>query len=97
MCMSQEGFEKNVASLSSGGLLIWDTDLVETGDVEAHWTAYHIPATRFAEKLGNKMMANIVMLGFLSALSDARPAGLPAPGRSQFRTGQDQGHECNGI
>ena len=27
-------------------------------------------ATRFAEKLGNTMMANIVMLGFLSAVSD---------------------------
>jgi 2-oxoglutarate ferredoxin oxidoreductase subunit gamma len=70
MCMSQEGFEKNVASLSATGLLIWDTDLVNTRDLDPGWTAYQIPATRFAEKLGNKMMANIVMLGFLSALSD---------------------------
>jgi 2-oxoglutarate ferredoxin oxidoreductase subunit gamma len=70
MCMSQEGFEKNVGSLLAGGLLIWDTDLVKTGELDSRWTAYHIPATRFAEKLGNKMMANIVMLGFLSALSD---------------------------
>ena len=68
--MSQEGFDKNIASLSSGGLLVWDTDLVETGDLDPKWNAYHIPATRFAEKLGNKMMANIVMLGFLSAVSD---------------------------
>ena len=71
ICMSQEGFEKNIASLSTGGLLIWDTDLVKTRDLDPSWTAYHIPATRFAEKLGNnKMMANIVMLGFFSSVSD---------------------------
>ena len=70
ICMSQEGFEKNVASLLSGGLLIWDTDLVQTLDLDPSWITYHIPATRFAEKLGNKMMANIVMLGFLSAVSE---------------------------
>jgi 2-oxoglutarate ferredoxin oxidoreductase subunit gamma len=70
VCMSQEGFDKNIASLSPGGLLIWDTDLVQPQDLDPSWTAYHIPATRFADKLGNKMMANIVMLGFLSAISD---------------------------
>jgi 2-oxoglutarate ferredoxin oxidoreductase subunit gamma len=69
VCMSQEGFEKNIASLSPGGVLVWDTDLVETHDLDPGWTAAHIPATRFAEKMGNKMMANIVMLGFLSAVS----------------------------
>ncbi len=77
MCMSQEGFDKNVGSLLPGGLLIWDTDLVKTKDLDSRWTAYHIPATRFAEKIGNKMMANIVMLGFLSALSElVRPESL---------------------
>ncbi len=77
MCMSQEGFDKNVASLLPGGLLLWDTDLVKTRDLDSRWTAYHIPATRFAEKIGNKMMANIVMLGFLSALSElVRPESL---------------------
>ena len=77
ICMNQEAFDKNVASLLPGGLLIWDTDLVKTRDLDARWTAYHIPATRFAEKIGNKMMANIVMLGFLSALSElVRPDSL---------------------
>jgi len=70
VCMSQEGFDKNIASLLPGGLLIWDTDLVQTQDLDPTWTTYHIPATRFADKLGNKMMANIVMLGFLSAISE---------------------------
>jgi 2-oxoglutarate ferredoxin oxidoreductase subunit gamma len=70
ICMNQEGYEKSAHALAQGGLLIWDTDLVETGDLDPSFTTYNIPATRFAEKLGNKMMANIVMLGFLSAVSD---------------------------
>jgi 2-oxoglutarate ferredoxin oxidoreductase subunit gamma len=70
LCMSQEGYSKNVGSLVTGGLLIWDTDLVQTKEPDPSWITYHIPATRFAEELGNGMMANIVMLGFLSAVSD---------------------------
>jgi 2-oxoglutarate ferredoxin oxidoreductase subunit gamma len=70
ICMSQEGYQNNHGKLAPGGALIWDTDLVETGEHDPSWTEYHIPATRFAEELGNKMMANIVMLGFVSAVSD---------------------------
>ncbi|MFQ6115568.1 MAG: 2-oxoacid:acceptor oxidoreductase family protein, partial [bacterium] len=29
-----------------------------------------IPATRFAEELGNRMVANLVMLGFFSAVTE---------------------------
>jgi len=70
ICMSQEGYQNNLPSLVEGGLLLWDTDLVETGEHDPSWQTFHVPATRFAEELGNKMMANIVMLGFFSALSD---------------------------
>ena len=70
ICMSQEGYTKNVEALVPGGLLLWDTDLVQTNEGDPSWTTYHIPASRFAEELGNVMMANIVMLGFLSAVSD---------------------------
>ncbi len=70
VCMSQEGYTKNVKSLVSGGILIWDSDLVQTENLDSNWSTYHIPATRFAEELGNTMMANIVMLGFVSAVTD---------------------------
>lgn len=70
VCMSQEGYTKNVSSLVSGGILIWDSDLVKTDNLDSNWSTYHIPATRFAEELGNTMMANIVMLGFVSAVTD---------------------------
>jgi len=70
IAMNQEGYDKSIHALASGGLLLWDTDLVEPGEVDPSFNTFSIPATRFAEKLGNKMMANIVMLGFLSALSE---------------------------
>ena len=70
ICMSQDGFNKNKQGLIKGGLLIWDTDLVQVNGLDESWILYNIPATRFAEELGNKMMANIVMLGFISAVGD---------------------------
>ena len=70
ICMSQAGFQKNCDILIDGGTMIWDTDLVKPETVNEKWDSYNIPATRFAEELGNKMMANIVMLGFLSAVSE---------------------------
>lgn len=68
VCMSQEAYSKNIKSLRLGGTLIWDTDLVHTRKIDTSCKTYSIPATRFAEKLGTKMMANIVMLGFFSAV-----------------------------
>jgi 2-oxoglutarate ferredoxin oxidoreductase subunit gamma len=68
--MSQEGYTKNIGTLRPGGTLIWETDLVRMQKADPGWKTYHIPATRFAEELGNKMMANIVMLGFLAAVED---------------------------
>jgi len=70
ICLSQEGYTKNVGTLRRSGVLIWDTDLVQTKNLDPVLVAYNIPATRFAEELGNKMMANIVMLGFLAAIHD---------------------------
>jgi 2-oxoglutarate ferredoxin oxidoreductase subunit gamma len=67
VCLSQEGYEKNLGYLGASGLLLWDSDLVAA---RPNQEGYEIPASRFAEELGNTMMTNIVMLGFLSALSD---------------------------
>ncbi|MFO8058720.1 MAG: 2-oxoacid:acceptor oxidoreductase family protein [bacterium] len=70
ICMSEEGYRKNIGDLAKNGILIWDSDLVEIEEPDPTWTTYDVPATRIAEELGNKMMANIVMLGFVSAVSD---------------------------
>jgi 2-oxoglutarate ferredoxin oxidoreductase subunit gamma len=102
VCMSQEGYSRNVGCLKPGGLFIWDSDLVRINEPDPSWITYHIPATRFAEELGNKMMANIVMLGFLSAVSDVasvealRKAVLNSvPGHTKDKNAQafDRGRE----
>jgi 2-oxoglutarate ferredoxin oxidoreductase subunit gamma len=70
ICMSQEGYAKNIGSLRRNGTLICEPDFVRREKNDFSGCQYSIPATRFAEELGNKMMANIVMLGFLASVAD---------------------------
>lgn len=68
VAMSQEAFAKYSGDLVDGGLLLIEEDLVQV-DRAMPARVHAIPATRIAEKeLGRKMVANIVMLGFLAAL-----------------------------
>lgn len=68
VCMSQSGYDKQYPTLKPDGTLIIEQDLVKPADDKAH---YAVPCTRFAEALGNKMMANIIMIGFFSAITEA--------------------------
>jgi len=68
--MSQEAYITYHSQLVEGGLLLVDADLVEP-DLAAGQHIVPIPASRIAEhKLGRRIVANIVMLGALTALSD---------------------------
>ena len=69
VCMSRGGYEKYGPDLVADGTLIVDQDLVHPGADAAAAGFFAIPATRIAEELGRKMMANIVMLGFVTAVS----------------------------
>ncbi len=66
--MSQEAYSKYVDELADGGLLLIDEDLVRPNGDARRIRLYGIPATRIAEEMGRKMVANIVMLGCLAAL-----------------------------
>jgi 2-oxoglutarate ferredoxin oxidoreductase subunit gamma len=68
--MSQEGYTKHRENLTDDGIMLVDEDLVSLAPDENLDRTYKIPATRFAEEIGRKIVANIVMLGFLSALTD---------------------------
>ena len=70
VCMSQGGFEKYIDQIVKDGVLIFDQDLVRASKAEVS-EIYSIPATRMAEELGRKMMANIIMLGFFTAVTKA--------------------------
>lgn len=68
VCLSQGGYEKYIPLLKKDGLLLFDQDLVRPHG-EWHGERFAIPATRFAEELGRRMMANIVMVGSFTAVT----------------------------
>ena len=68
--MSQEAYDKFIGELREGGTLLIDETLVTMGEVDKEIDIYSIPATQFAEELGRKIVANIVMLGFVAGATD---------------------------
>ena len=66
--MSQEAFVKFHGDIKPGGTLIVEQELVRLGSAPGV-KVYAIPATRIAEKLGKKMVLNVVMTGFFGAIS----------------------------
>ena len=69
VAMSQAGYDKFAPALEPASILLADQDLVNPE--HAVCDHFAIPATRMAENLGNKMMANIIMLGFCTAVTGA--------------------------
>ena len=69
VAMSQAGYDKFVSALTPDAILLVDQDLVNP--IDAPCDHFAISATRMAENLGNKMMANIIMIGFCTAITQA--------------------------
>jgi len=67
--MSQDAYEQYEADLRSDGILIYDTDLVKLKPARDQIRYYGVPSTRFAEEMGNRVFANLVMLGFFAAIT----------------------------
>lgn len=59
----QEAYVEFGHLLRPGGILIIDEDLVQADD--AGHIPLKLPATRLAEELGNRIVTNVVLLGFL--------------------------------
>lgn len=68
--MSQGAYTRYLPGFRPDGLLIVDTDLVELDEMVGQRPVLEIPATRIAEEVGRKVVANIVMLGFVAAVTD---------------------------
>jgi 2-oxoglutarate ferredoxin oxidoreductase subunit gamma len=68
--MSQEAYTKFSSELVAGGTLITEEELVTPNNLRKDVQHFSIPATRFAEELGKKMVLNIVMMGFNTAISN---------------------------
>ncbi len=67
--MSQEAYNRFAPELKPQGLLIVEEDLVRVSDLKGDPKVYSIPATRFAEELGKRMVLNSVMVGFFTAVT----------------------------
>jgi len=67
--MSQDAYEKYEPDLREDGVLIYDTDLVRLRPARGKIKTFGIPATRFAEEMGNRVFANLVMLGSFTAIT----------------------------
>jgi 2-oxoglutarate ferredoxin oxidoreductase subunit gamma len=104
--MSQEAYDLYEPRLRDNGILVIDTDLVKPKPTRGSIQMFAIPSTRFAEELGNRIIANLVMLGFFTAVTkivspDAMKKALPGlvPGRfldlniKAFDKGYDYGQE----
>ena len=69
LAMSQGAFDKYIGGLKEGGILVIEEDLVRVGDIDPSVKVFACPATRFAEEIGRKIVLNIVMYGFLVAVT----------------------------
>ena len=67
--MSQEAFTRFSPESDEGAMILVDEDLVNFDDGRPDLRVYAIPATRFAEELGRKLVLNIVMFGFFTSMS----------------------------
>ena len=67
--MSQEAYTKFAPELKDGGTLLIERDLVRVTDLAKETRVYSVPATRLAEELGKRMVLNIVMVGFFTAVT----------------------------
>ena len=73
IAMSQEAYDKFEPELKDDGILLLEEDLVKPHEVRGTIRQYSIAATRIAEKLGNRLYANFVMIGFIVAITKLVP------------------------
>jgi 2-oxoglutarate ferredoxin oxidoreductase subunit gamma len=64
VAMFQEAYERYRPNLVKDGVLLIESDLVKPFPDEGPYRG--IPATRIAEELGRRIVANVVMVGFFS-------------------------------
>ena len=69
VAMSQDAYRLFIDEVKPGGLVLIDEDLV-TPEVDTRRRVLAVPATRFAEDLGKRIIANMVMVGFFAAATD---------------------------
>jgi len=67
--MSQDAYNKFAPELADDGMLLVENELVDASGAKPGQRVYGIPATRIAEEIGRKLVLNIVMVGFFTAVT----------------------------
>ncbi|MBX5327841.1 MAG: 2-oxoacid:ferredoxin oxidoreductase subunit gamma [Candidatus Bathyarchaeota archaeon] len=67
--MSQHAYNEYAEDVKSGGVIIMDPDMIPHEKDLKNVKVYRVPATKIAEELGRKIVANIVMLGAFVAIT----------------------------
>jgi len=103
--MSPDAYKQFAPTLRPGGTLLYESDLISPdGSLPAGARALGIPATRFAEELGRRLVLNIVMVGFFAgvtglvsdgaverAVRESVPKGTEELNLRAFRKGLEHG------
>ena len=66
--MSQHAYNDYAEDIKSTGLVIMDPDMIPT-ERKVNAKVYKVPATKIADQLGRRIVANIVMLGAFIAIT----------------------------
>lgn len=67
--MSKDAYSQFAPTLKDDAILLYEEDLVQPLGLKPGVRAYGIPATRFAEELGRRLVLNIVMVGFFTGVT----------------------------
>ncbi len=67
--MSQHAYNEYAESVKPGGTVILDPDMIPHEKNLKDAKIFRVPATKIAEELGRKIVANIVMLGAFTAIT----------------------------
>jgi 2-oxoglutarate ferredoxin oxidoreductase subunit gamma len=68
--MSQAAYNDYAEDVKPGGTVILDPDMIPRQKEMKGLKVYHVPATKIAEELGRRIVANIVMLGAFTAITE---------------------------
>ena len=71
--MSPDAFKLFAPQVKDGGLILFESDLVRPDGIGNGIRSAGIPAGRFAEEIGRRMIMNIVMVGFFARVTELLP------------------------
>lgn len=107
VAMSQDAYRQYVGEVRDDGMVLIDDSLVTP---DSKHPTFGVPATRIAEELGKKIVANMVMVGLFTAATDivsrelveeairtSVPSGSEELNLAAFRRGFELGCERVGV